>query len=262
MQAAYNLAVSHLRRYRATEVKQAAAGFARIVKEIESLPAEARSAEAVGLQAFARAAHANAIAHYFIFWNEIGISGPNTPDTWDSAVFAGKTSELDKWTTEAEGLAKSAEALLGSAYFLREPILAGQLRWLVSNARGNLALNRANCEGPAGVADRQQMLTEALTAFQICETMLEPGVETLSNIATTLLRLDRPTRALEYTRRARTLNPRYEYAWLREFEAEEARGERTAMMTLLREANSTLDVIGIPEFKQKFRDAGVRFHDK
>jgi tetratricopeptide (TPR) repeat protein len=119
-----------------------------------------------------------------------------------------------------------------------------QLQWAVANAKGNLDLNCANeffrhplpdapdCEKFDGaeperyVASKTQpgelpenlrraLFESAEREFQNCESLFTPGVETLTNLATTLLGQGRYDEARTYAKRAIQLNPRYEYAYFR-----------------------------------------------
>ncbi len=262
LQASYNLAVSHLRRYKARAVVEATEGFDRVVAGIAAMNQGSLTEEKIAVKAFALAASANARAHYFIFWNTIGVEGPLRLDGWNTVELAKKQVELAAWQRDADTLISEAEKQLKSNNFDSEGVFGIQLSWLINNAKGNLALNRAKCQGPAGVINREEILRQSLEAFRTCEALVKPGVETLTNIATTLLELNQPTAALDYTRRARELNPQYEYAWFREYEIQELRSDHVAKSSLLRKANDILGIINISEFQQKFRDSGVRFHER
>jgi hypothetical protein len=242
-----------LRRYKAEEVTKAADELAALAAAIDGFPRGHQTADKLCLRALAWSAQANAVAHNFIFWDKIDRQNLDP------------TSRLQNWKRVAEQLAEKAAHDLAKPHFANEPANAVQLRWLVSNARGNLALNRAKCAGPTGIADddaRALVLEEALHAFHECETLVKPGVETLTNIATTLLALKRPTEALAYTTRARALNPKYEYAYLRESEAQKMRNDPTAMRSVLHTANQNLAIIRIEQFQKIFEDQGIRYHDR
>jgi tetratricopeptide (TPR) repeat protein len=254
-QAEFNTAVSHLRRYKPDEILKAEQSF-------QALRTDAKTP--VDLKAFATAALANAKAHRFIFWHAISTVGSPDFSEWGVGG-AAKTAEVKAWSAEIDGLVAEAEVQLAEAPFAEDAEARTRLAWFIENARGNHALNRA---GPAmaacGLSQKQSedLLAQALAAYRRCEVLLPPGVETLTNLATTLLSLDRPSDAIVYARRARALNPRYEYAYMRETQAELAKGDRGAAVEVMKSARAALDVVRITEFKLLFKAHNVGFNDK
>jgi hypothetical protein len=123
-----------------------------------------------------------------------------------------------------------------------DPTALTQLEWAIENANGNIYLNYAKSFlGPPHVPKsnepelRAQYLTEAYDAFRRCEMLLPPGVETLTNLATTLLDLDRSEEARDYLQKARDMNPYYEYGYFRTAEAWEQEGRVDEVLKLLRD---------------------------
>ena len=103
-----------------------------------------------------------------------------------------------------------------------DPLSRRQLKWAIQNARGNAYLNCARefckpleTESKEEAEFRGDLLRKALSCFQECEVLLPAGVETLTNLATTLLTVSKREEARSYCERAITLNPNYEYAYYR-----------------------------------------------
>ena len=95
---------------------------------------------------------------------------------------------------------------------------------------------------------REQYLNEAYDAFRNCEMILTPGVETLTNLATTLLDLHRSPETREYLDRTRKINPFYEYGYFRTAEAWEQEGRVDEVLQLLRDFVKVKDP-KIPSFR-------------
>src|SRR5439155_24391248 len=100
-----------------------------------------------------------------------------------------------------------------------------QLKWARQNAVGNIYLDVAKyfiTESAQSVDDkkrRNDYLKLALEAYEECELLLPPGVETLTNIGTLLSELGKEERARAYLDRAISLNRDYEYAYYRKAES-------------------------------------------
>lgn len=248
--ARFNRAISDLRRYTAVDIEAA-------ISELEAICAGKFSPE---LKAFASAAKAGAIAHKFIFWPQFNPQGDRDFSKWPEPARTEKSKQLRGWSEEINLLLVKAEKALKAEPFSKDVEAATQLRWMISNARGNHELNRAGNAAPAyGLTnpERKQSLEEALKAFRQCEVLLPAGVETLTNITTALNGLGRFDEAIPYARRARTMNPSYEYAYYREAEAEQRRGQVDAAKAVLQHAKKELSTIKIPEFRSLFKDLGV-----
>lgn len=255
--ARYNLAISYLRRYTSDDLERAEDILEELISDPNVRPSE--------LKHFARAGLANVIAHRFIFWNVFSPGGPAKFDKWSKEKKTKKRDQLKRWSDRINSLVKETRKALSSLMKFQEDFSARtQLEWLVQNACGNHALNRAkNAAKPAGIDDpnaRKKVLEEALDAFRRCEALVPAGVETLTNIATTLLTLDRPTEAMQYTKQARDLNAAYEYAYYREAQALRACGETKKCVELLNDANATLEMIAIPGFRGIFKELDVNYH--
>lgn len=255
--AQYNLAMSYLRRYTANDLERATSILKSLINDEGAEPPE--------LRYFACAGLANVLSHKFLFWNEFEPRGSRDFDSWSEDKKKEKLDKLKNWSDEINGLIEETRDALSTLKKFKEDLSARtQLEWLMQNARGNHALNRAkNAAKPAGIEDdvaRKQVLEEALTAFRRCEALMAAGVETLTNIATTLLALGRPTEAIEYTKQARSLNAAYEYAYYREAQAHMALGEIDNCRELLSEATRALARIKIAGFRKIFDELGVGYH--
>ena len=200
------------------------------------------------------AAKANAIAHRPIFWQGLLFGGKREKDP-DEVLKRknAKRSEIEAWVSEVEQITDELSQVYdlvsaevreqearrpgsGRSWWDRyrrrlfgrrsaekwDPMTIRQLQWAIENARGNVYLNSANnfyvepyLPG-AGEPDlRKSYLEKAQVAFQHSEMLLPPGVETLTNLATTCLSLEKASRAREYLQRAIKLNKTYEYAYYR-----------------------------------------------
>jgi tetratricopeptide (TPR) repeat protein len=248
--ARFNRAISDLRRYTPSDIEAAA-------NELKAIRTGKSSSD---LKAFASAAEAGAIAHKFIFWPQFDPKGDGDFSKWQEPARTEKTTRLQGWSTEISRLLAEAEKALKVAPFNNDVEAATQLRWMINNARGNHELNRAAKAAAAyGLTDvqRKETLEDALKAFRQCEVLLPAGVETLTNITTTLMELGRFDEAIPYARRARTVNPSYEYAYYREAQAEQRRGQTDAAKAVLEQAKEQLSSIKIPGFRALFETLGV-----
>jgi tetratricopeptide (TPR) repeat protein len=212
IKAKYNEAVSLFRKYRPEDLEIAITKLDEIVGKSPDLEA------LIGdpIKALAFAAKANAIAHRFIFWRK---TLENKTQEEQRATIEGWTTEVDDildQLRELPGIVKSREKVAEW-----DALLLRQLQWAIDNAKGNSRLNLAmrvysdlNLPGDAA-AKRSESLKAALDAFRRCEVLLPAGVETLTNIATTLLLLDKREESRRYAQRAIELNKNYEYAYYR-----------------------------------------------
>jgi tetratricopeptide (TPR) repeat protein len=255
--ARYNLAISYLRQYKVAPLQKAETLLNALLTD--------SNVTSPDLKAFARAALANVIAHKLIFWYEIDPSGQPDFTKWSGEQRGRKISQLQEWATRFSAQLDEATAALSGKDFQTDSPARTQLQWLIENAKGNFALNQANRAAAPFELDseeqKRKLLENALAAFRRCEALIPAGVETLTNIATALLALGRPSEAISYTKQARTLNPRYEYAYYREAKALLHRNERDACKVLLDNADTLLGSIAIPSFKEIFKELGVQYHE-
>jgi tetratricopeptide (TPR) repeat protein len=266
--ATYNLAVSNFRKYKPGAVSEAIDILDELIgSEIEDDLAPgsawfARLAESP-IRAMAVAARANAVAHKPIWWQTFffGDMVKEPP----RKVLRRKRAARERVLAWVDGVDRIADALgrLGT-HDLDErhgwdALTKRQLLWSTHNARGNVRLNLAAnfWREPAvpGQEDEEKryratFLDEAHRHFQTCEMLLPPGVETLTNLETTLLFLSRLDDARRYAEEAIALNPDYEYAYYRLAETWDAdHNEDMVRKTFLRfEAREK--PFRIPEFKE------------
>ena len=217
--AKYNEAVSRFRKYTPSELGLAIGEL----NGITGAKPEETDLASSPVKALAYAAKANAIAHKFLFWETI-LWGDQTTNLDQLLERKKKVKpQVEKWLEQV----KAVTDLLEKVYIetkeseLWDPLTRRQLRWAIQNARGNAYLNcakefyKAPQIDPAESKLRSELLGKALDSFQECEVLLPPGVETLTNLATTLLALANRDEARSYCERAITLNPNYEYAYYR-----------------------------------------------
>jgi len=266
--ANYNIAVTQLRRY-------TAASFESARKTLNELIANENTPYSV--RCFARATLANVIAHMPIFWKDGLPDEPKEPEAlkaWQVAAkqrVNGCADEVKKIISELQGKTPSKatsqkrQVAAGKSLTRQENM---QLRWLIENAHGNLALNQAMYlaapdSGFQSDGDAiQKLFAEAEDHYRHCELLAPPGVETLTNLATVLFRQRKYNEAIEYCRRARQLNPNYEYAYYREAQAILAKEGKDACHTFLSDDAQALRQIKIPGFRKMFDDKGVPVPDK
>jgi len=272
--ARYNEAVTKLRKYRACELELSIQLLDRIIgPEIlndlsQSTPPLERLAQSP-IKAMAVAAKANAIAHKSIFWKQLASSGRNRP-----AAQAADPAQLQEWKKEAEpevnGWADEVKNLTDPLLRLSESALSQdrgwdslakrQLLWASHNARGNSNLNMAYSfltgSGSEESSKRTQLLNEAYNEFSTCEMLLPPGVETLTNLATTLLALSRRSEARSYAETAIKLNPNYEYAYYRLAQAWDEEGKKGEALKVLQSFKNSPR---IPEFREVYDTYGVEY---
>ncbi|MCI0628509.1 MAG: tetratricopeptide repeat protein [Acidobacteria bacterium] len=238
------------------------------------------------IKALSLAAKANAIAHRPIFWQRLLFEGTKVTESHEvlerkrasRARVEGWISEVEQITTQLERLNAIVSSEVGEGQKNRldarpswwervkrrfspsrvaekwDGMAIRQLQWAIQNARGNVYLNCANSFllephlPSAGEPElRKGYLETARVAFQQCEMLLPPGVETLSNLATVYLSLGRTDRAREYGRMAIVVNPNYEYAYYRLAQAWEKDGK-------LSEAREVMKSFPKPPRIQEFQD--------
>ncbi|HEV2805379.1 MAG TPA: hypothetical protein VGW57_10670 [Chthoniobacterales bacterium] len=210
--AKYNEAVSLFRKYRPEDLEIAITKLDEIVGKSPDLEA------LVGdpIKALASAAKANAIAHRFIFWRK---TLENRTQEEQRATIEGWTNEMGELLDQLRRLLETVKGSDKAGEW--DPLLLRQLQWAIDNARGNAHLNLAMhvfsdlTLSRDALGKRSASLKTALNAFRRCEVLLPAGVETLTNIATTLLLLDKREESRRYAQRAIELNKNYEYAYYR-----------------------------------------------
>jgi len=217
----YNLGVSQLRQYSLAKLDEAYDTFSRMTQETGS----GYSRE---LKAFAYVAMANVNAHRIIFWGEeLAKSGSDQLTRSQHSVAADRI--IQEWTTDAE---ESIAAALSEVGKIRDGCCAEDelhLEWAIANSRGNIALNMASnfCMAPEVLENTSDQFREETSErarkclvaaekyFKKCSELLVPGVEALSNLATTYLKMGKFEKGLRYAEKAIEVNPFYEYAYYR-----------------------------------------------
>lgn len=228
--AKYNEAVSLFRKYNPGDLEDAISKLDEIIG--------AGSPETLAddpIKALAYSAKANAIAHKFLFWQAIiyqevtkipaeieirRVESRGDVEKWRVNIYGliATLEEVDE-TTKARAKSKPAGSN-DKGVNPWDPLTLRQLQWAIQNAKGNANLNLAisfysQPDPNPDAQSRSESLKKALKAFQQCEVLLPPGVETLTNLATTLLHLSKFGQARNYAERAIELNPNYEYAYYR-----------------------------------------------
>ncbi len=259
--AKYNEAVSRFRKYTLEELEQA-------LRELEEITGSKPSEDDLTnspVKAFAYAARANAIAHKFIFW-QIIFYEQTTDDPLELAERKKKFKpDAQKWLGEIDKMTASLDNVYTNANDSEswDPLSRRQLKWAIQNARGNAYLNCARefCK-PLGTESKEEaefrsgLLAKALSCFEQCEVLLPAGVETLTNLATTLLTVSKREEARSYCERAITLNPNYEYAYYRLAQSwkDDNRKDETIKVTAARFPKAPR----IPGFKELYHRYGRR----
>ncbi len=212
------------------------------------------------LKAMALATKANAIAHKPIFWQEFLFPGnlPSSDTTEIKDRKARKATVLRNWINEVKAITDRLKVVEGRIKADKSPwddLTTRQLMWAVHNATGNVYLNYAkNVLGqpvPPQVDNqelRKQDLEKAYAAFQNCEMLLPPGVETLTNLATVLTELGREAEARKYLKAAVDLNREYEYAYYRMAQSWEKQNNAEEVVKVLKEF-ARIKAASIPNFK-------------
>jgi hypothetical protein len=259
--AKYNEAVSRFRTYR----KLAFDESIRILNELLALPTDetldAAAPKSLAilvaspLKTLALATKANVIAHQPIFWRSyLPVPDPNTAkkaltdaEAAAQAIEEGKQKIqgwIDEITIISEFLARVLNEKLETEGW--DDATRQEVKWAIKNAYGNVYLNSAInfLTEPKTDAERElrkTYLTDAYKDFQECEMLLPAGVETLTNLATTLLGLCREDRehysydqVRAYLAQAKEVNPHYEYADYRLAESWEQEGRIDEVVKVLR----------------------------
>ena len=229
--AHYNEAVSRFRKYKVDELEKSIDLFGQLIVKIT---AEFLKSP---LKTFSLAGKANAVAHRPIFWQDI-IFGDFISIKKDKEEFERRKKEakpiVEGWKEEVlsavDKLLKITDETVNYPEIWSAPIIK-QLQWTICNAKGNIYLNIAakffvlphiSSSKEKGKEDknhlekeREKYLKTALSEFNRCQMLLNPGVETLTNIATVNFYLSNYNETRDYCQRAIELNPDYEYAYYR-----------------------------------------------
>lgn len=263
--AQYNRAVALLRKYRPDDLQRAYVLFEEVSQEPIDLLQEP-------IKTLAKVGKANALAHYLIFWD---------------VIFAGRQATNDnerldwkrQYGSQVEGLVDGVEAIAselagyeGIIDRCNTDLKSGskwddkarrQLEWGRLDAVGNAHLNFAMgfCQSPwqAELGDaeslRQKHLDVALENFRRSEMVLPPGVETLSNVATTYIYLERYGDARNYLNQAIHMNPNYEYAYYRMAQSWDRGNRPLKAIEVLNQYKVPLRIQGFKELFQKYNIA-------
>jgi hypothetical protein len=262
--AKYNEAVSLFRKYRPEALEIAIAKL----DEIIGVPTpEALLPDPV--KALAYAAKANAIAHKFIFWQTIIYSDATKVPADIQTRKEESRGQIANWEIEINAILAALEQVHGEVKRRLkpkpeesvkdwEPLTLRQLEWAIQNAKGNAHLNLAKYfySQPDSTSRspeiRDDNLHKALSAFQQCELLLPAGVETLTNLATTLLYLRERQESRRYAELAIELNPNYEYAYYRLAEAWIDENRRDEAIKVLGRFPKAPQISGFKEFFNRY----------
>jgi len=223
--AKYNLAVAHMRKYRPDDLQKACELFDELGQDPINVLQDP-------IKALARAGKANALSHYLIFWDSILHHRRATDDHERLERKVQGWDAVNGWMTQVDGIARDIDSYLRTiddavggqnAASAWDDQARRQLEWAKLNAMGNCHLNFATgfCEPPwppslcDAQARQKQELQVALDCFRRSEMVLRPGVETLTNVATTYIYMGRCGDARNYLNQAIRFNPSYEYAYYR-----------------------------------------------
>ncbi len=265
--AQYNRAVTKFRKYDPNELQLAIQLLDGLIGpelgDLAAWPPKLDRLAASPIKALAVAAKANAAAHLPIFWQEILFG--NSVREPEGDVLARK-AEASKavfgWQHEVNELTNSLQSLDEDVLEARpewDPLTRNQLRWSIHNARGNVLLNIAkmflrepHLPGRGEPEKRIQYLQSAYREFETCKLLLPAGVETLTNLATTLLSLSRTPEARSYAEAARGINPDYEYAYYRLAEAWDKEGEKERVRETLLSFRKRPKIPGFKKLFEKY----------
>jgi tetratricopeptide (TPR) repeat protein len=253
--AIYNQAVAHMRKYRPEDLERAVQLFQQVSGTDQDILTKP-------IKLLARAGRANAIAHYPIFWQRL-LHGRKPNDDEECRAWKRKDRpQVFGWLEEVKrvgtGLRQDLQTIHAAPGPGWDSTAMRQLDWAISNAVGNAHLNVATgfLEAPRPpefddmTKKQEEFLREARHEFQRCEMLLTPGVETLTNLSTTLLYLNRFNEARAYAERAIELNKNYQYAFYRLAQSwdREGRGDKTKEVLL-----NYREPVWIREFKDLFK---------
>jgi tetratricopeptide (TPR) repeat protein len=255
--AVYNEAVAYMRKYRPEALEKAKELFEQVAGANADILNEP-------IKILARAGAANAVAHFFIFWQRLIHKRKSQDDAelrdWKLADWSRLKSWIDLIDKETKELKLKVLEIKQAKTSKWDQLALCQLEWAISNACGNMNLNLATgfLDAPEPTnfpsTERETKLQEALKSFQKCEMILAPGVETLSNCATSLVFLGRYDQARAYAQRAIALNPDYQYAYYRLAQSWDRENRPDKVVSVLKDYQQKV-VIG--EFEQLFHKYNV-----
>jgi tetratricopeptide (TPR) repeat protein len=261
-QALYSEAIAHLRMYRPEHLQVAADLCDQVISAGPDDTAHPT-------RLLAKVGKANVIAHYPIFWERVlhGKKAGSDPEraAWKKDDVGKLNSWIDQVIQITNDVDRKVEALQKSGSLPWNVKGQLQIQWGSLNAVGNAYLNVADgfLEPPLpaelrgdAAALQQTYLAAALDKFNKSEFILPPGVETLTNLATTYLYMGRYEEARAYLDRAIALNPDYEYAYYRQVQSwDRANNSEEALQALI--AYTKPLPVKIREFKDLFTKYGV-----
>lgn len=254
--ARHNEAIARFRKYRPEEIQRAV----DILDEVIGPEVSDQLLAASPDKALALATKANAIAHRPIFWQQLLF--PGNPPSYDEDEIKErkrrKKTVIRGWVDEVEAIGARLTAV-AAAVSPDNPawddLTRRQLSWAIQNGRGNAYLNYAkNILAPPvpeevdNPALRTQDLEKAYAAFQDCEMILPPGVETLANLATVLSELGKESEARAYLQSAIALNKEYEYAHYRLAQSWEKQNNKEQVVRVLKDF-AKIKSATIPSFR-------------
>lgn len=261
--ASYNEAVSLFRKYRPDDLKKAIEILGRLIELPGDWETNLDYLAKSPFKALAFAAKANAVAHKPIFWQQLTFGDFVNDEDKVRGRKQEKQAEVNGWVEEVEKITGHLKDVLKKAQPDNEvwdDFTRQQLDWAIENAFGNIHLNYAksflampNLE-QNDVKSYNEHLQKAYTAFQDCEMILPPGVETLTNLGTVLIDLQRYDEARAYLRRANELNPNYEYAYYRMAQSWDQKGRVDEVVKILRSfaRDRTPRISGFDKLYQKY----------
>jgi len=267
LKARYNEAVSLFRKYTRADLESAVL----MLEDLIGPNPTAAGLAASPVKTMAFAAKANTISHKPLFWQEYFYQG-NLELNDDQVILQRKGQSQAKvlaWVQAVEASANileqvytDAPTVVNNGKAVWEEMTRAQLRWAIENARGNAYLNYAKSFlRPPYLAgenedQRRDYLNRAHQAFETCEMMLPPGVETLTNMGTILIELARGLEARTYLERSLALNPRYEYAYYRIVQSWEKESRTDKVVETLK-SFAKIKAPDIPGFKKLYQKYSI-----
>jgi hypothetical protein len=256
-----NEAIARFRKYRPEEIEESIRILDQVLAGTNTPHQFAKSPS----KSLALATKANALAHKPIFWQYF-LFGNLSADREE--IIRRKEQGWDKMGAWIDGVDNISAFLVGLEEHIGEgqsgwdELTRRQLEWARLNARGNVRLNYAMhalgkpLPEDVDVADRRKaLLGEAYEAFQKCEMLLPPGVETLTNLATVLSELGKETEARLYLQSAIELNKGYEYAYYRMARSWDKQDNTEEVLNVLR-SFSQIKNPSIPSFINIYKKYG------
>lgn len=271
--AIYNRAVSLFREYEDTSLEAVIDTFRKLIGsdgvykgeefELKKKAFVDRLVEAP-IKALGLAAEANAISVKPIFWRYYA----GVPETANDQAIKQAREDADfkktvqSWVEDVKAIADLLKEVLGRTTENPEDWddrTVRQLKWARQNAIGNIYLDVAKyfiTESAESADDkrlREEYLNLALKAYEECEFLLPPGVETLTNMGTLLSELKEEEKARAYLDRAISLNRDYEYAYYRKAESWSHQRQTEKVLETLRTFRKVKKP-KLPEFKAIYQE--------